>query len=454
MQQSPIALLVLFLWIPAVIYLFWRFPPQRAMVVSFVVAWLFLPVVNFPLPGIPDLTKMSATCYGVLLATCIYDAGRFSSFKPSWLDLPMLIWCLCPFASSITNDLGPYDGFSAALDQIVTWGVPYFLGRLYLSNLAGMKQLAIGIFAGGVSYVPLCLFEIRFSPQLHRIVYGYHAYADFSQAIRYGGYRPTVFMDHGLAVGAWMMAATLSGIWLWKTAVIKQLWNMPIKPLLAVLMITFFLCKSTGAYFLLVLGLVFLFSGKWFRTALPVFLLIVSICSYLYVNAETETYFTDQIVSSLSGKVDAERVESLEFRFNNEEVLVDKARQRIVFGWGGWGRDLIFDEQGKQLTVQDSLWIIAFGHYGRVGLSSLTASMLLPVASLFVLRYPARSWSKREVAPVAVVTMIVVLYMLDCVLNAMINPIFILASGGISGLAMKERETRKVMRIRSSVAEH
>lgn len=454
MQQSPIALLVLFLWIPAVIYLFWRFPPQRAMVVSFVVAWLFLPVVNFPLPGIPDLTKMSATCYGVLLATCIYDAGRFSSFKPSWLDLPMLIWCLCPFASSITNDLGPYDGFSAALDQIVTWGVPYFLGRLYLSNLAGMKQLAIGIFAGGVSYVPLCLFEIRFSPQLHRIVYGYHAYADFSQAIRYGGYRPTVFMDHGLAVGAWMMAATLSGIWLWKTAVIKQLWNMPIKPLLAVLMITFFLCKSTGAYFLLVLGIIFLFSGKWFRTALPVFLLIVSICSYLYVNAETETYFTDQIVSSLSGKVDAERVESLEFRFNNEEVLVDKARQRIVFGWGGWGRDLIFDEQGKQLTVQDSLWIIAFGHYGRVGLSSLTASMLLPVASLFVLRYPARSWSKREVAPVAVVTMIVVLYMLDCVLNAMINPIFILASGGISGLAMKERETRKVMRIRSSVAEH
>lgn len=424
------------------------------MVVSFVVAWLFLPVVNFPLPGIPDLTKMSATCYGVLLATCIYDAGRFSSFKPSWLDLPMLIWCLCPFASSITNDLGPYDGFSAALDQIVTWGVPYFLGRLYLSNLAGMKQLAIGIFAGGVSYVPLCLFEIRFSPQLHRIVYGYHAYADFSQAIRYGGYRPTVFMDHGLAVGAWMMAATLSGIWLWKTAVIKQLWNMPIKPLLAVLMITFFLCKSTGAYFLLVLGIIFLFSGKWFRTALPVFLLIVSICSYLYVNAETETYFTDQIVSSLSGKVDAERVESLEFRFNNEEVLVDKARQRIVFGWGGWGRDLIFDEQGKQLTVQDSLWIIAFGHYGRVGLSSLTASMLLPVASLFVLRYPARSWSKREVAPVAVVTMIVVLYMLDCVLNAMINPIFILASGGISGLAMKERETRKVMRIRSSVAEH
>lgn len=451
MQQSPIALLVLFLWIPTVLYLFWRFPPQRAIVVSFVVAWLFLPVAKFPLPGLPDLTKMSATCYGVLLATCIYDAGRFSSFKPGWLDLPMLIWCVCPFASSIANDLGPYDGFSATLEQILTWGVPYFLGRLYLSNLAGMKQLAIGIFTGGVTYIPLCLFEIRLSPQLHRIVYGYHASGDFSQTMRYGGYRPTVFMEHGLAVGAWMMAATLTGIWLWKTGVIKQLWNIPIEWLVVALLITFVLCKSTGAYFMLVLGLILLFSGKWFRTALPVFLLIVSICSYLFVSAETETYFTDQIVSSLSRVVGAERVQSLEFRFNNEELLVDKARDRIMFGWGGWGRALIFDEQGNQLTVQDSLWIIAFGHFGRVGLVSLTALMLLPVASLFGLRYPARSWSKREVASAAVLAAILVLYMLDCVLNAMINPIFILTSGGISGLALKTRET-SVKHIRSSVA--
>jgi hypothetical protein len=442
-------------WIPAVLYIFMRFPPQRAVIVSFIVAWLYLPVVGIPLPGIPDLTKMSATCYGVLLATVLFDLGRIFSFRPGWLDLPMLIWCLCPLASSMTNGLGAYDGFSAALDQTVTWGVPYFLGRIYLNNLAGVRQLAIGVFVGGLSYVPLCLLEGRLSPQLHRWVYGYHASADFLQSYRLGGYRPTVFMNHGLAVGAWMMAATLAGIWLWKTGVLKQLWDIPINWLVIVLLITFVLCRSTGAYALLVIGVVLMFTSKWLRTTLPMLLLIVSMCTYLYVNAMTETYFTDQLVSVMSKVFPEERVASAEFRFNNEEILADKARQRIVFGWGGYGRNRVYARDWKgdivDISVTDSLWIIAFGVNGIVGLSSLTASMLLPVASLFVLRYPASSWSHRKVAPVAVLAVILTLYMLDCILNAMTNPIFALTSGGISGLVLNETATNQATGDRSSV---
>jgi len=30
-------------------------------------------------------------------------------------------------------------------------------------------------------------------------------------------------------VGAWMMAAALLGIWLWKAGVIKQIWGIPIR---------------------------------------------------------------------------------------------------------------------------------------------------------------------------------------------------------------------------------
>ncbi len=302
--------IVMFGWIPVVLYLFMRIPAQRAVIVSFIVAWLFLPVAEFALPGLPDYTKMSATCYGILLATFIYDVGRFSSFKFSWIDLPMLIWCLCPLASSITNGLGAYDGFSTVLTQTLTWGVPYFLGRIYLNNLSGLRDLAIGIFMGGLVYVPLCLYEIRFSPQLHRILYGFHAHPDFGQTMRYGGWRPTIFMIHGLPVGLWMMAASLVGIWLWQTGVIKQVWNIPMKWLVAALLFTFILCKSTGAYFLLLLGVGILFFGKQFRTALPVFLLIGVICSYLYINSQTDTYVSDQIISTLSDVVPADRIQS------------------------------------------------------------------------------------------------------------------------------------------------
>src|SRR5204863_66271 len=54
---------------------------------------------------------------------------------------------------------------------------------------------------GGLIYSVLILWEVRMSPQLHATVYGASPrQADFAQAIRWGGYRPIVFMPHGLAV--------------------------------------------------------------------------------------------------------------------------------------------------------------------------------------------------------------------------------------------------------------
>lgn len=438
--MGPLVYLVMFGWIPAVLYIFSWLPARWAIVVSFITAWLFLPQAEFPLLGLPDYTKMTATCYGVLLATIIFDINRFSSFRFNWIDLPMLIWCLCPLASSITNGLGWYDGVATVIVQTATWGIPYYLGRLYLSDLDGLRKLAIGIFVGGLIYIPLCLFETRFSPQLHRIFYGYHAHS-FAQTVRQGGFRPTVFMEHGLMVGAWMMAATLIGVWLWKAGVLKQFWGIAISQLVLALLVTSILVKSMGALILLALGIVILFVAKWFRHAIIVLLLIASISLYLYLGV-TGNYITDQIASSLSGVLPKERIESLEFRFNNEELLSDKARKQMIFGWGGWGRSRVFDEWGKDVSITDSLWIIAFGTNGVVGLASLTASLLLPIIK-FLQRYPARMWFNRQVAPAAALTVILVLYVIDCLLNAMLNPIYILACGGIAGVAIRQARDNK-----------
>jgi len=450
--MNPLVYIVMFGWIPTVLYLFGWLPARRALVVSFIAAWLFLPQAVFPLPSLPDYTKMTATCYGVLLATIVFDAKRFSSFQLGWVDLPMLVWCVCPFASSITNDLGLYDGVTATVGQIAVWGVPYYLGRVYFNDLDALRELAIGIFIGGLIYVPLCLLEIRISPQLHRIVYGFYAREDFSQTIRYGGYRPTVFMEHGLMVGAWMIAATLISIWLWKANVIRELWSIPIEWLVAALLVTSVLVKSTGALILLGIGVVILFVAKWFRTPFVLLLLTATIWLYLYFGV-TGTFVADQIVSSMSGVLPQERVASLEFRYNNEELLSDKAREKMIFGWGGWGRSRVYDEWRKDISVTDSLWIIAFGTTGAVGVISFTASLLLPVFA-FLQRYPASLWLNRKVAPAAALSVLLALYTLDCFLNAMINPIYTLACGGIAGLALKQKTTRKVMRSYSSVVQH
>lgn len=434
----------MFGWIPLVLYLFIRLPARQAVIVSFIGAWLFLPQADFVLPGLPNYTKITATCYGVLLATIIFDASRFGSFRLRWLDLPMLIWCLCPFLSSISNQLGGYDGVAAVLYQTITWGVPYYLGRLYLGNLIGLKKLAIGIFIGGLVYVPLCLFEVKMSPQLHRIVYGYHPHF-FAQTIRYGGFRPTVFMEHGLMVGAWMMAAALIGVWLWHTKVINQVWGIPLELLVSVLLFTVVLVKSTGAWFLLSIGILILFVTKWFRNTALVLLVIVTMSSYLFMGmtGALSSQQRSEIVSVAAEMTNPERAQSLEFRLDNEEILSDKARQRMIFGWGGWGRSRVYSNyDGRDISVTDSLWIIAFGSNGAVGLISLTTSMLLPVV-VFLRRYPARLWFHRSVAPAASLAVLLTLYMLDCILNAMTNPIYMVVCGGIAGVALQPNKVAR-----------
>jgi hypothetical protein len=432
---SPLVPLVMFGWFPLVFYFFHRFPAQKAVVVSFVLAWSFLPEAEMILPGIPDYDKMSATCYGVLFATCLFDFQRIRTYKYHPVDLPLLIYCICPLASSLSNGLGLYDGVTASIDQSVTFGLPYFLGRIYLNNLEGARKLALGIFFGGLVYAPLCLFESRMSPQLHRLIYGANAIQDWRQNIRLGGFRPMVFMRHGLAVSGWMVAAALICLCLWKSGVLKRVKGVPMLLVVPLMFITIVFLKSTGAYILTVFGVGILVTAWYLRTALPALILVGMMSFYLFQNALTETYITDQIAASLTGIVPQERIDSMVFRFNNEEILADKARQRVVFGWGGWGRNRVFDEQGNDITVTDSLWIIVFGINGLVGLFSLFGSFFIPTIA-FIKRYPGRLWSHPKVAPAAGLLVAMLMYALDCILNAMANPIYSLIAGSIAGVAV------------------
>lgn len=430
--------IVMFGWIPVVFYIFLRYPAQRAVVVSFIFAWLFLPVADIKFPGIPDYSKMTATSYGVLLATAVYDSDRFKSFRFSWIDIPILCWCVVsPIMSSTTNDLGTHDAISSALSQTVIWGVPYFLGRIYLNNLVGLRQLAIGIFVGGLIYIPFIWYENRTFSSLHKTVYGLDTGRDLAQSFRLGGYRAQVFMEHGLMLGVWMMTACIMGVVLWRMGIIKRIWNQPIGFWMAILLITFISSRSTGAYNLFLMGTLALFIAWWFRNSILLWFITTGICLYLFLGA-SGSFPNKQIIATLSQVFPQDRIESLQFRFDNEEILGIKARQRMAFGWGGFGRNRVFNEVGEDISVTDSLWIIAFGINGLFGLISLTASILLPVLA-FCVRYPARMWSNPAIAPAAALAVCVCLYMLDSVLNAMVNPIFMLAAGGIAGLAVQPR---------------
>ena len=75
------------------------------------------------------------------------------------------------------------------------------------------------------------------------------------------------------------------------------------------------------------------------------------------------------------GSVVSELVETVEesgvvngHRFENEQLLIKRAKIRPWLGWGRFGRSFVYDEDGRMVTIVDSMWIIAFGFTGLVGL--------------------------------------------------------------------------------------
>lgn len=431
--MSLLVPLTLLGWIPVVLLLFALLPPRRAVTVAFVSAWLFLPMAGYELPGLPPYTKMSATCLGVLIGVAIFDAGRMSAFRFRMLDLPFAIWCVCPFFSSITNGLGTYDGLSAVLGQLFKWGLPYFIGRLYYGDLEGLRELALGIFIGGLAYVPLCLYEIRMSPQLHVMVYGFHQHS-FDQTYRLGGWRPVVFMQHGLMVGMWMTSASLVGLMLWRSRAVLHLNRLPVSTLVGVQLLTTVLCKSFGSLVLLAVGLGLM---VFRHTRLAV--LAVLLLAPLYMTLRAGGWYPSAILDAV-GVVGPSKVASLRARVDNEVVLVERALEQPIFGWGTHNRNRVYDHLGRPV-VTDSLWIITFGQRGLVGLASLTAMLMLG-PGLLLLNVRPSQWLHPALAPAVALALVVVLFTFDSLVNGMLNPLYTIAAGGLTGMAC----LRKVIR--------
>jgi len=421
----------MFAWIPAAVAVFAFLPSRLAVITVFLIGWLFLPVASFSLPGIPNYSKTVAVSLSVMIGVVLFDSQRLMTLRLRWLDLPMLIWCLCPFASSIANMLGPYDGLAAAAANVLTWGIPYFVGRLYFSDAQGIKLLALGIVVGGLIYVPLCVYEIRMSPQLHKIIYGYHQHI-FLQTKRFGGWRPMVFLDHGLMLGSWMASAALISGWLWLTGSQRRLSKVSFGLVFLVLLLTAIDVKSLGALVLLAIGFAVLWISRWLQT--PLLILCLAVVPAIYGIARVVTGWSASELVSACGIVSRDRAESLAYRVRSEAILVRHAMQRPVLGWGGWGRHRVRDETGRDIAITDSLWIIALGQRGWIGLTAVLMLMSAPVIAI-LFRLPACHLFSTSGAPVLVLAVVLALHAIDCLFNAMINPIFILTMGSVTGYA-------------------
>ncbi|HSI34481.1 MAG: O-antigen ligase domain-containing protein [Phycisphaerae bacterium] len=438
MMGAPNFLCLAMLWVwPAIAAaLFASLPPRRALAVGFVIGWLFLPMLSLPMPFV-KYDKHAATSLGAILGVIMFDPKRLTAFKPGLIDLPMIVWCVVPFSATMSNTgsagLTPYTGLSAAATEIIKWGVPYYLGRVYYGDPIGLRGLAVWTLIAGVLYIPFCFLEIAISPQLHFMVYGFYQH-EFTQVIRMGGYRPMVFLQHGIAVGNMMAGATLVGFWLWWTGSLKTLFNMPAWVSVMAVLGTTLAVKSTGALLLTFVGIGALFATKMFKNQLV--LIVLCVGPFLYMGARSVGGWDgENLVGVIASAFGEDRSLSLKCRFDNENILLAKAMQKPLFGWGPNGNNLVLLEDGVTISsIPDGQWVIAIGACGIVGLIALFTALSGPTLAV-MRRVKATEWATPLAAGVAAFAVLLPIHAIDMTQNAMANPLFLLGLGGLAGYA-------------------
>jgi hypothetical protein len=322
------------------------------------------------------------------------------------------------------RDLG-----SVVINQAIIL-LPFLMAYRYLSSDTGMRELLLALAIGGLAYTLPALIEIRLSPQINIWIYGFFQH-DFLQMMRDGGFRPLVFLSHALMLAFFLMTSILAALALARVDLDE---NDRLKfGLGAIYMfVVLYLCKSLASqlYAIAFAPLIFLAPVKWqIRVALGLATIAV-----VYPMLRNLGLIPLDGILERAYDFNADRGQSLGYRFENEEQLLDRAHEKNWFGWGGWGRNLVrHPETGQILTIPDGQWIIIFGTFGWVG---YIAQMGLIAAPIALLTRKMHKIKDLELSPyVAPIAVILVVTMVDMLINATLTPFTWLCAGAVLGYA-------------------
>lgn len=452
-MPNAIAYLALLLWPAVCLLLFRKLPVGRAILWSLLAGYLLLPpLAEFDLPLVPDMNKYTIPSLAAFLA-CVLVARKPVPVWPSHPAIKVLIVLFVAgvIPTVLTNrdpvlflGLGQSESMrvitgakpglrwidiaSVVSNQLIVL-LPFFLARRYLSTDAGLRAILVALAASALAYSLPALLEIMIGPKVNIWVYGFFQHS-LSQMIRNGGYRPIVFLPHGLWLAFFTMTAVLAAAALAKTA--KGPDRIRFAMATAYLFAVLVLCKSLAS---LLYGLAFtpLVALTPMRLQLRAALLL-AVIAFCFPALRNLGLIPTEALVSLAEQISPDRARSLAYRFENEQLLLERAAERPWLGWGGWGRWLVWDhDSGERISVPDGYWIITFGTYGWLG---YVAEMGLLTAPLALLAAQARKQPlgavSRFAAPVA---LILAATMVDMLINATLIPFTWMCAGAVLGHA-------------------
>ena len=434
------ALLMLVLWPVIAVVLFRRLPVGRAIIASLLVAYLFLPPppAGFDFPLLPPLTKETIPSLAMLLACLILYRDKITLLPETMVGrVLVVVFILSPMATVLTNTEPVFWGqmglpalkLREGLSTMIQQGLliaPFLMARNFLRNPGDQRDILRALFIGGMVYSVLMLVEIRLSPQLNIWVYGFFQH-NFDQMIRFGGFRPIVFLYHGLWVSFFAMTAVVAAVALARgstTRIVVGFWVAA-----AYLLVVLILSKSLGAilYGAALVPLVAVVSSRM-QLRVAALLAFVALAYPLMKGADL---VPQQALLQQAERVDSDRANSLRFRFQQETILLERAQEKPLFGWGLWGRNHIWDGATQTiLTVTDGRWIILIGVLGWVGFLAEFGLLAYPIYLMW--RKAGQGQLSTWVGPMA---LILGVNMIDLIPNATLTPLTWLMAGAILGYA-------------------
>jgi hypothetical protein len=436
------AYLMLLIWPAIAAALFRRLPVERALIWSILGAYLILPPrATFDFPLVPALDKESIPNLAAFLCCVVMLRRRVPLLPDSATGrIVILLFVVSPIGTVLTNaDAIPYaagvlpglrihDSISVVINQAIAI-LPFFLARRLLATEAAQREILLALVLAGLAYSLPMLLEVRLSPQLNTWIYGFFQH-DFIQMMRQGGFRPIVFLPHGLWAAFFALMALIAALALWRTASAER--QAPLMLAAGYLAVLLVLCKSMAvlAYAACLAPLVRL-AGRRMQIRAAAALALIAVLFPLLRGADLVPI--DAMLAQAE-QVSVERAASLAFRFGNEDLLLDHANAKPLFGWGGWGRNRVYDPNtGKDLAVTDGRWIIVIGSFGWCGYIAEFGLLALP---LLLLAREARRTPAAALSPHAgPLALILGINMIDMLPNATLIPFTWLLAGALLGHA-------------------
>lgn len=439
MKGNIVASLVFFIWPIFSFYLFSKKNVSLATFICIVGGTLVLPVgYSIDIPFFPPLDKNSMPIIVVILGLYFFHKTKPFSFKDDKLlkyySISLFIVAFYTvqnnqtplvFDSRLIPAMTSHDIFSTFVGKMLII-IPFFIGSRVFRTYDDQISLFKYILVAGTLYSCLVLVEIRLSPQLHSWIYGYTT-GGFAQQKRDGGFRATVFMGHGLWVAFFVFFTYFS------SRVFKRLKKQQglvfSKGVSIYLFVVLLLSKTLAAFLYGIFAFFVLkFPAKWIaRTAL-----VIATLSLSYPILSMSNLFPHKLIIELAESIDHERAGSLNFRFENEKILLEKAQEKLFFGWGGWGRNRVYNETGKDITVTDGRWIITMGSSGLLGFLLEFGLMMLVIVMVYKC-ITKNKISDDEKYIIAAHSLLISIVMIDQLPNASLKPWMWLVIGALYG---------------------